>query len=103
MTQAAVYARISLDITDAGLGVARQLKDCEALAARKGWLVAQTYVDNDVSASSGKPRPQYERMMAALSCGELDALVCWNVETGSPVPRASWKTWWISLSAGGWP
>jgi site-specific DNA recombinase len=75
MTQAAVYARISSDPNDTALGVARQLKDCLALAERKGWPVIETFIDNDVSATSGKPRPQYVAMMSALAAGRLDALV----------------------------
>ena len=30
---------------------------------RKGWPVAQTFIDNDVSTTSGKPRRQYLAMM----------------------------------------
>ncbi len=87
MTQAAVYARISSDPNDTALGVARQLKDCLALAERKGWPVVETFVDNDVSATSGKPRPQYVRMMTALTEGRLDALVCWDVDRLTRTPR----------------
>ena len=87
MTQAAVYARISSDPNDTALGVKRQLKDCLALAERKGWPVAETFIDNDVSATSGKPRPQYLRMMTALAEGRLDALVCWDVDRLTRTPR----------------
>jgi len=48
----AVYARISQDRDGTSLGVARQLADCRAEAARRGWTVAQEYVDDDVSASA---------------------------------------------------
>lgn len=54
---AAVYARISADVEGAGLGVARQLEDCRKLAADRGWLVGDEYVDNDVSAFFGKAAP----------------------------------------------
>jgi site-specific DNA recombinase len=87
MTQAAVYARISSDPNDTALGVARQLKDCLALAERKGWPVIETFIDNDVSATSGKPRPQYVAMMSALAAGRLDALVCWDVDRLTRTPR----------------
>jgi site-specific DNA recombinase len=36
--------------------VARQQQDCTELARRNGWQVAGTFIDNDVSAYSGKPR-----------------------------------------------
>ena len=48
--RAGIYARISSDREGDGLGVARQLDDCERLAERKGWQVADRYVDDDVSA-----------------------------------------------------
>jgi DNA invertase Pin-like site-specific DNA recombinase len=31
-----------------------------------GYLVAECYVDDDVSAGSGKARPEYERMLDDL-------------------------------------
>jgi hypothetical protein len=41
--RAGVYARISSDREADGLGVARQIADCERLAERKGWHVAGLY------------------------------------------------------------
>jgi len=84
---AAVYARISSDPNDTSLGVARQVKDCQELCRRMGWRVGETFIDNDVSASSGRPRPQYQAMMQALSCGELGALVVWDVDRLTRTPR----------------
>jgi site-specific DNA recombinase len=86
-TNAAVYARISLDQQDTGLGVERQLKDCRKLAKRKGWVIAQEFVDNDVSASNGKPRPAYTALMAKLNAGALDALLVWDVDRLTRTPR----------------
>ncbi len=60
---AAIYARISSDPDDTRLGVERQLTDCRALAAKKGWPVFREYVDNDASAYSGKHRPAYLEML----------------------------------------
>lgn len=59
--RAGIYARISSDRPGDGLGVARQIEDCERLAERKGWRVVEQYVDDDVSAWSGRKRPQYLR------------------------------------------
>lgn len=56
---AGVYARISSDPDGTRLGVERQVADCRDLAAAVGWPVAGVYVDNDVSAFSGKTRPGY--------------------------------------------
>ncbi len=74
----AVYCRISDDRRGLGLGVARQRQDCTELAGRKGWQVVATYVDNDVSAYSGKPRPQYAQLMQAVAAGGVDVIVAWD-------------------------
>ena len=74
---AAIYARISSDPDDTRLGVERQLADCRALAARKGWAVAQEYVDNDISASGAQRRPQYRQMLEDIKTGALDAVIVW--------------------------
>jgi DNA invertase Pin-like site-specific DNA recombinase len=79
-TRAVIYCRISQDRTGAGLGVDRQREDCEALAARHGWDVVETYVDNDVSAYSGKKRPGYEKMLADLDQGAATIVVAWHTD-----------------------
>ncbi|TXH10233.1 MAG: recombinase family protein [Spirochaetes bacterium] len=80
MRSAAIYARISADVEGTGLGVARQLEDCRKLAADRGWPVGAEYVDNDVSAFSGKPRRQYARMLADLASGDRDAVIVYNLD-----------------------
>ncbi|MBX9978662.1 MAG: recombinase family protein, partial [Mycobacterium gordonae] len=77
---AAIYARISADVEGTGLGVARQLEDCRKLAADRGWPVGDEYVDNDVSAFSGKPRREYARMLADLQSGARDAVIVYNLD-----------------------
>ncbi|MGZ8626892.1 MAG: recombinase family protein, partial [Actinomycetota bacterium] len=72
---AAIYCRISADREGRQLGVTRQRDDCLALAEARGWRVAEVYVDNDVSAYSGKPRPEYRRMLRDLKDGSRDAVV----------------------------
>ncbi len=84
---AAVYARISHDPLLTQLGTARQVKDCKELAARRGWTVVETFVDDDTSATSGKPRPRYQAMLAALRAGRMDALVVWDVDRLTRTPR----------------
>src|SRR4051794_6649419 len=86
-TPAAVYVRISRDSEKEGKGVARQRKDCRALARRLGWDVADVYEDNDVSASNGKPRPAFERMRTAVEAGRLKAIVVWDVDRLTRTPR----------------
>jgi site-specific DNA recombinase len=77
---AAIYARISADVEGTALGVARQVEDCRRLAADRGWAVGAEYVDNDVSAYSGKPRREYERMLADLASGARDAVIVYNLD-----------------------
>jgi site-specific DNA recombinase len=77
---AAIYARISLDQDGTALGVARQVQDCRGLAKSLGWVVAEEYVDNDLSAFFGKRRPGYEAMMAGLRDGIRDAVVVYHAD-----------------------
>ena len=72
----AVYVRISSDREGAGLGVARQEEDCRALCERLGWQVTEVYPDNDVSAYSGKKRPEWDRLNKDILGGLVDAIAC---------------------------
>lgn len=77
---AAIYARISQDRTGEALGTRRQVADCEAEAERRGWPVAEVYVDDDVSAHSGKHRPAYHRMLDDLRDGHVDAVIVYHLD-----------------------
>lgn len=83
----AVYCRISRDDLGDGLGVDRQEQDCRALATRRGWSPLETYVDNDVSAFSGRVRPEYQRLVSALETGYVTAVVAWAPERLHRSPR----------------
>jgi site-specific DNA recombinase len=78
--RAALYARISRDVSGERLGVERQLKDCRKLADDRGWIVTGEYVDNDISAFAGKHRPDYERMLEDIELGRLDAVIVYNLD-----------------------
>lgn len=80
VTAAAVYARISSDQDGTALGVQRQVKDCRKLADELGWTVAEEYVDNDISAYSGKKRPAYEAMLTDLAKGRRDAVLVYHAD-----------------------
>lgn len=80
MTNALIYARISKDRTGAGLGVDRQEELCQELAARLGVTVLDVYRDNDVSAYSGKPRPEYRAMLERMGRGGVDVVLCWHTD-----------------------
>lgn len=87
VSAAAIYARISSDPTGARLGVDRQIADCEALAARLGWPVAEVYEDNDLSAWAGKDRPDYRRMLEDLKHGTRDGVLVWQLDRLHRHPR----------------
>jgi DNA invertase Pin-like site-specific DNA recombinase len=74
----AIYCRISKDDDGDGLGVERQRQDCERLAKRNGWKVVATFTDNDISAYSGKRRPEYRQLLDALAAKTVSALVVWH-------------------------
>lgn len=77
-TNTAIYCRISRDKSGNALGVDRQESDCLQLAERLGWKVRKVYVDNDISAYSGRRRPQYEAMLADIAAGQIDAVIAWH-------------------------
>jgi site-specific DNA recombinase len=85
--RALIYCRISSDPEHDLLGVTRQLEDCRALAERLGWEIVGEYVDDDVSAYSGKPRPQYEAMLDALRGRNGNAVLAWHPDRLHRSPR----------------
>lgn len=96
----AIYARISQDRTGDELGVTRQLEDCRAEAERRGWSVAQEYVDDDISAYSGRARPAYQRMVADIKDGRRDAVLVWHQDRLHRDPRELEEFMDICLRAG---
>ncbi|MGP5731245.1 recombinase family protein [Arthrobacter rhombi] len=77
--KAALYLRQSLDRDGRGVAVERQRQDCAALCEARGWEAVE-YVDNSISASTGKSRPAYARMLADIETGEIQAVVCWDLD-----------------------
>src|SRR4051794_28333338 len=78
--QAGIYVRISLDQAGDGLGVQRQERLCRDKAKALGWTVAEVYKDNDVSATSGVTRPAYERLLADLDAGKVNAVIVYAID-----------------------
>lgn len=77
--KAAIYLRISEDRSGEQLGVTRQRQDCEQLCRDKGWTPVE-YLDNDMSATSSKPRPAYQRMLADIRDGCIGAVIAWDLD-----------------------
>jgi DNA invertase Pin-like site-specific DNA recombinase len=75
----AIYARISEDPDQDENGVNRQLEDCRGLIAQRfGWELAGEYVDNDISATKNKPRPEYHRLLADVDAGRIKVIVVYT-------------------------
>ncbi len=79
-SRAAIYARISLDTEGEAKGVTRQVDDCQKLAAELGWTVADEYIDNDISAYSGKHRPEYQRMLDDIKNLTIDGVLVYSLD-----------------------
>jgi site-specific DNA recombinase len=87
-TSAAIYARISHDPSGERLGVQRQEADCLEEAKRRGWSIAQVYVDDDLSAyNTKKPRPQYQRLLNDIQLGRRDGVMIWRLDRLHRQPR----------------
>ncbi|HZQ30641.1 MAG TPA: recombinase family protein, partial [Mycobacterium sp.] len=77
-SRAACYCRISSDPKDKRQGVQRQRQDTTALCEIKGWAPAGFYIDNDRSASNGKQRPEWDRLLADVKAGKIEAIAAWD-------------------------
>lgn len=75
----AIYARQSLDVTKSGAAVERQLMECRSWAVAHDISVVEEYIDNDVSATTG-PRPAFNRLVAAIEAGKIDAIIVWHTD-----------------------
>jgi DNA invertase Pin-like site-specific DNA recombinase len=57
------------------------------LAERRGWKVVERYVDSDISAYSGKRRPEYLRMLDDIETGVVDGVVVYHADRLHRHPR----------------
>src|SRR5581483_5403356 len=80
--RAGCYLRISSDPKDKRAGIQRQREDTTALCEVKGWTPVDFYPDNDRSASNGKARPQWDRLLADIKAGKVDAIAAWDQDRG---------------------
>lgn len=85
--RAAIYCRISEDRDGTKLGVERQEEDCRVLAEHKGMEVVAVYADNDTTAYTGKPRPEYARLLEAVRGGDVDVVLAWHEDRLHRAPR----------------
>lgn len=96
----AILVRISDDKADDAQGVARQEKDCRALAKQLGWGVGQVYIENDTSAYKRRTvrlpdgssalrtvRPAFRQLLADLATGACDGLIGYDLDRVARDPR----------------
>lgn len=72
----ALYARVS---TLAGQSPEMQLVELREYAERRGWQVAEEYVDAGVSGAK-ESRPALNRMMTDAKQRKFDAVACWKLD-----------------------
>jgi site-specific DNA recombinase len=87
-----MYLRISLDRTGEGYAVDRQRESCMRYIDYKRWQFVGEYVDNSVSATSEKVRPEYQRLIEDVQAGRIDAVVVWKLDrlTRQPIEIEHW-------------
>jgi len=73
-SECVIYVRISDDPSEQALGVERQETVCQEWAASHGFTVTRVYRDNDISASNGKLRPDFEQLLK----DRPRDIVCWH-------------------------
>ena len=87
-TRTVVYARISQDRGGERVGVKRQVEDCLQLVQERGFVLAhEPFVDNNVSAYSGKPGPGYRDMVRLIESDGVGVIVVWHIDRPYRSPR----------------
>lgn len=71
----AIYTRQSFDRSKEEAGVTRQLAECRM---RAGGPVDYELSDNDISATTGKARPAFERLLQLVEQGKVDTVIVWH-------------------------
>jgi DNA invertase Pin-like site-specific DNA recombinase len=73
----AIYARVSTD----GQSVNAQLAELRDIAGRRGWEIAQEYVDKGISGAKGRDqRPALDAILKSATRGEFDTVAAWSVD-----------------------
>src|SRR5919106_3125242 len=81
MERIGIYLRISDDADGTSTATDRQRQDCRRYAEQRGWTVADTFEDRDLSAY--KPnvrRPEFERMLTAVRDHEITGVLAWKID-----------------------
>jgi DNA invertase Pin-like site-specific DNA recombinase len=73
----ALYARVSTDRQS----TENQLRELRAAAERRGWQVADEFIDRGISGAKGrKDRPRLDALLKAVARKEFDVVAAWSVD-----------------------
>jgi site-specific DNA recombinase len=97
--RAVIYARIS-QADETKSQVADQVASCREWAKKHGYKVVAEYTDDGISAWSGKTRPGFELLKAAISSRSFDILVAPAEDRLSRQPRESFALSMACAEAG---
>jgi len=75
--RAAIYGRVST--SNHGQDVEMQLVELRQVAAQRGWLVVDEYVDDGVSGVQ-ECRPALDRMLSDARSGKIDIIAVWRFD-----------------------
>ena len=76
-TRAAIYARVSTGHN--GQDPTMQTRELEEYCERRGWELADSYIDNGISGSK-ESRPELDRLMSDAYRRRFDAVVVWKFD-----------------------
>jgi len=76
ITRAALYARVS---TLTGQNPEMQLAELREYASRRGWTIAEEYVDRGISGAK-ESRPALNKLMADAHRRKFDSVVVWKLD-----------------------
>ena len=75
--RAAIYGRVSTD----GQTTDNQIVALREVAARRGWDIAEVYLDNGISGAKGRDkRPGFDRMLKDASRRKFDVVMAWAID-----------------------
>lgn len=73
----ALYARVSTDSQT----VANQLEALREAGERAGWDIVAEFTDRGISGAKGRDqRPQFDKLLKAVTRGECDLIAAWSVD-----------------------
>jgi DNA invertase Pin-like site-specific DNA recombinase len=77
--KAVIYARYSSD-NQREESIEGQVRECQAFAERKGYIVVKTYADRAISGKKADNRPQFMQMIADSGQGGFDVIIVWKID-----------------------